>query len=845
MKISLLVCCGMLLFTTGTAATPKAGKKTVYMSYILHGNMNYDRYTKSTIWRDFPVIYDYLLDFMEEHPDFKGQVEFSGQTVNSLKQTAPHVIEHAMKLHKRGQVNFTGAFYSAALNVTLDGETNQRCAALGVSVLKDVVGAVDGFFLQERAFHAQMPWILNRAGVSWVPVITGDDTYFPFTLRGIDGSYTIGIPVIDRSDLLGKIKAAPDRGIILIEEDYEIPQAFSHVYREVCAFDEREKDIDVVWITLDEYIRKFGVNFERYVDHTARAKNRDNGSFSRWMADPLDIVVQEHANRTMSDFRAATLMNALVRELYGEKIDEPLAQTNITLEEDPVTWDIEHAATYPDVEPKFLTRDGEITILTKADHLLLWAVNSDARGWYPLYERRRERINSFNNSANLSNEIINRGLDVIARQIKTEGYDRYYILFNAEAARTQILRLEMPSAYDAFDYASGKQLRSATLWHGGKYVMEFEADLPAYGYKVVGLKKSGRSDTYRWTDGKSVSYGALKVSADDDKVLVERGNERIALSLDTFRLKALADMHYGAGDAAWRLARPYGKPRVTVKNALYPQLRIEHQIDWLIHMQQTFTLLPDRILCDLSFDFPHPTVIRKAGGVSPGRSFDFDPRGLTVQVKTGKAGQMFYDMPFAISPHTLLADTSYFSALSTAILQYAAGKGGWMMTTGAGEQGFYTVPERGEFGLYIGASTTSGPVRNMGMTFVDSTHVEADLDWYGEPFHGIYKHRFMLYPYEGAWEESRLPEISKSYTQSVYIREIAPNGTGALSPRQSLLTVSQPGMEVTSMSYSEKDGVALRLNNKSGKEATVHLSIGPKAADVKVPANAIIETNIN
>ena len=776
-KISLLVCCLLVLCVSVASAqkTPaKAAKKTVYMSYILHGNMNYDRYTKTTIWRDFPVIYDHLLDFMEAHPDFKGQVEFSGQTVNSLKQTAPHVIEHAMKLHRRGQVNFTGAFYSAALNVTMDGETNLRCAALGINVLKDVAGSVDGFFVQERAFHAQMPWILSHAGVSWVPVNTGYDMYFPFKLKGADGSYTIGIPVIDRSDLLGKIKNAPDKGI--------------------------------------------------------------------WTADPLDIIVQEHANRTMSDFRAATMINALVQDIYGKKIDEPFAQAKITLEEDPVTWDIEHAATYPDVEPKFLTRDGEITLLSKADHLLLWAVNSDARGWYPLYERRRERLNSFNNSSSLSNEIINRGLDVIAQQIKTEGYDKYYILFNTEAARTQTLQLETPAACGVFDCASGKPLRSATLSHGGKYVTEFEADLPAYGYKVIGLKKTGQYDAYPWTDGHSVSNGALRVSVEDDRIYVEQKNERIALSLDSFQLKALADMHYGKGDAAWRWAAPYGEPRVSVKNALYPQLRVERQIDWLVHVQQTFTLLPDRVLCDITFDFPHPTVIRKAGAVPSFSSFDFDPRGLTVQVKTGKPGQLFYDIPFGMSSHPVTG-TSYFCALSTAILQYSD-KGGWMMTAGAGEQGFYTIPEEGEFGLHIGASTTSGPVRNMGMTFVDNTHVEADLDWYGEPFHGSYKHRFMLYPYEGTWEDSGLPEISKSYTQNVYIREISPNAAGALSPQQSLLTVSRPGIEVTTMNCSEKEGTTVRLNNKSGKDATVQVTIGKKAKEVNVPANAIIDVKV-
>src|SRR5574344_195379 len=98
----------MLATSTWCNAKPKA--KKVYMSYVLHGNMNYDRYVRPTIWRDFPIIYNNLLDFMDEHPDFKGQVQFSGQTCKSLQQAAPNVIAHALAIHKRGQLNFTGTF---------------------------------------------------------------------------------------------------------------------------------------------------------------------------------------------------------------------------------------------------------------------------------------------------------------------------------------------------------------------------------------------------------------------------------------------------------------------------------------------------------------------------------------------------------------------------------------------------------------------------------------------------------------------------------------------------------------------------------------------------------------
>jgi len=113
---------------------------------------------------------------------------------------------------------------------------------------------------------------------------------------------------------------------------------------------------------------------------------------------------------------------------------------------------------------------------------LLWSVNSDARGWYPLSERRRERINSFENSSALSTEIINRGLDAISQNIKVEGYDRYFIAFNAEPERNKLVTIETDYPYEVFDYAKGEKLRSTAIETEGKYKIEFESKFPAYGY---------------------------------------------------------------------------------------------------------------------------------------------------------------------------------------------------------------------------------------------------------------------------------------------------------------------------------------------------------------------------
>lgn len=824
------------IFQYGEITFAQTPPKKVYMSYILHGNMNYDRYVRPTIWRDFPVIYDNLLDFMEEHPDFKGQVEFSGQTFISLLQTAPQVIEHVKKLHQRGQLNLTGTFYSDPVNITMDGETNFRCAKLGTSIIEEAIGSTDGFYLQERAYHPQLPWILNHSNVSWVPVITGDNTYFPFKLRGLDGSVNTCVPNFSTENIFNKLKESPVNGLILIEDDYEIPQGFAGWYQKISTYNKENKDIAIEWITVKEYISKFGVKAERYVDHTAKAKDINNGTYSRWTADPLDIIIQDYTNHAMSDFRAASIMNSLTQFLFNKNTDELFNNSKITLKHDPLIWNIENAGLYPDIEPKYLSRNGQVTIMSKADHLLLWAVNSDARGWYPLYEKRRERINSFENSSALSNEIINRGLDVISRNIKVEGYDRYFIIFNAEAAREKIIKIETDRPYNVYDYADGKKLKNTIISTSGKCQIEFETSLPAYGYKIVGLKNSDAVKEYSWTDGTSIEKDDMKITALQDKIIFGRRGVNIELSLDSFKIKALAEMTEGKGDDIWRNAVPYGKARISTRDALYPQLRIEKQIDWLVHTQQTFTLLPDRVLCEIDFTFPHPTLLRKVGKVN---SNTFDPQGLTLQLKTGKPGKVFYDIPFGISPHKMTG-LSYFCSLNTGIFQFDNG-GGFMIATGTGEQAFYTKPEEGEVGLYLGASTTSGPIRDVGMNIISKTQVEHEPAWYSEPFHGTYNHKFMLYPFDGSWQEQHVPAVSKSYTAEVYIREFYPeNNEGSLEPEKSLISIGQPGIEITSMDITDK-GLTLRLNDKEGKVSKVKLTIGNKTRKTQVPANGIID----
>lgn len=794
-------------------------KRTVYMSYILHGNMNYDRYVRTTIWRDFPAIYDNLLDFMDQYPDFKGQLQFSGQTLNSLKQAAPHVLEHALKIHERGQINFTGTFYSEPVNVNMDGETNYRCALLGTKIIEDFIGKkTDGFYLQERAYHPQLPWILNNSDVSWTPVITGDDTWRPFKLTGMDGSVSVCVPITSRKPL-EKVAIAPANSLIVIEEDYEIPHKFSRTYNQAAEFNRNNPDIEIVWITVKEYIEKFGTDSIRYVDHSAKVRSLENGTYSRWTADPLDIIVQDMTNRAMADFRSAITMNSLLTYTKGWSSDKDIKECNVTTYNDPLAWNIERADIYPDVEPSHLTRNGKVTTLSRAEHLLLWAVNSDSKGWYPLYEKRSERMTSLKNSSSLSTSVIEDNLDKISSYIRLNGYDTYFIAANMEQARKKQITLECPHPYAIYDYNTGKELKSVCRRDSDKYTISFDAELPAFGYTTFGAKETADAAVTIWEDGESISADGITITASKDKVTIEENGFKNDITLAPFKIKALAEIAKGEGDDKWRDAQQYGRTRIQKSGSR--ELIIDRQIDWLVHMRQKFTIQDGKSICDISFNFPHPTVLRKLGE----HAGQFDPRGLDLHISSGLKSKTVFDIPFGMTEFKE-DGTGYFCPLSTCIMENE--RGGIMVAPQTGEQGFSVNADNGEMTLHLGASTESGPIKDVTMTFQTPVHVIHHAAWYLEPFHGQYTHRIVIDTYKGTWQENSIPLSIREISAPVYVKECRNEYNKNLRrqdrmPAQmSLLEYDNQNIDVSSSDLNEGQTV-IRLNERIGKEASFTL----------------------
>ena len=799
-----------------------AEKKTVYVSYILHGNMNYDRYIRPTIWEEFPKIYDGLLDFMDEYPDFKGQLQFSGQTLGSLLQTAPDVLLHARTIHERGQLNFTGTFYSEPVNVNMDGETNYRCAWLGTKLVEQFLGEkTDGFYLQERAYHPQLPWILNHSDVSWTPIITNDDSWFPFKLKGMDGSVSVCVP-ITRSDIIKRALQAPDNSLLTIEEDYEIPQSFTNTYFKVQAFNEQNDTIRMEWITVKDYICRFGVKPEKYIDHTAKAKNRENGTYSRWTADPLDIITQDYTNRAMRDFRASRIFNALLTYCYQQNFDQPLEQWKGTLPEDPLVWDIEQAALYPNVEPDFLRHNGEVTLFSKAEHLLLWGVNSDAKGWFPLYEKRRERQNSFRGCSYLSQDVIHQGMDWLASKIKMKGYDRYYMLVNMQTAREKQLSITTARPVELYDVQTGKRLEQRCHRSGdaSSFVVDFVAAMPSYSYQVIGARETDSFETPEWQLGYRITLGNQMLTVADGFLRYDAGDASYDIALEEFQVKALAEMAQGQGDDEWRPTKAHGEPRIRVcGNMLYPQLCIDWQVDWLIHLHALFTLEPGQLVLDADLEFPHPTLISR--NVDEEYRPSFNPEGLDLIIRSGRECRVGYDIPFGIAEYDQ-SDMNYFCALSSCFMQNE--DGGILVSPMTGEQAFGVNTDEGQMKVYMGSSTISGPIRNVGLWFNTPTDVHHEQHWYAEPFHGSYHHRVLLVPFKGKWQDAHLPRLMQQNSTPVYVRECLGKGKGKLPVQRSFVDYDDPNLDITMMDVV--DGrLMFRLNEREGRPTSSVLTV--------------------
>ena len=145
--------------------------KKIYFAMTTHPNMNYDRSLRSVIWEQFPKLYRLYLHYLRDHPPLKSHMQLPPQTLLSLKQCAPDVIELAQSLRAEGRLRFMGTYFSESIAQCQDGMSVLDAAELGCGIASEELGAeLEGFFPQEIAYTPQLPYVINKLGVQWVLV---------------------------------------------------------------------------------------------------------------------------------------------------------------------------------------------------------------------------------------------------------------------------------------------------------------------------------------------------------------------------------------------------------------------------------------------------------------------------------------------------------------------------------------------------------------------------------------------------------------------------------------------------------------------------------------------------
>lgn len=831
-------------------ANPPQNPRTIYLSFILHGNMNYDRYPASTIREKFPETYQNVLDFIEARPEFKGQMQLSGQTFKTLQQIHPDFLLQTQRLAEAGQIDVTGTFYSEPVNVSMDGETNLLTASLGTRIANEELAPSSGYFLQEYAWHPQLPWVLTEAGVDWVPIRPHQYlSHFPVLAVGLDGTR---IPAVikparnNKESIAALVENAPDNALFIIGDDYEYPPKFIQNYEYFWQYDKEHPEVNIEWILVRDYLERFPPKNELMVTHADLAGIENWDSYSRWTADPLDIEVHTWTKRAMAALRAAKIARTgsieLARSLSLNSWKEPDVKVNAieSVGSDSwIPWDIEQAEDYPSVEPGYLQREGEVTLLSRAEHLLAWAVNSDSRGWWPLFERRLERIESLQEVIHLSNELIERSLSQTAGANAKLPGSRSVLLFNAEKERESVVVIDSRIPHKVVD-ADGAVLPSRVYRNGSQYRIESKVTLPDYGFKVLTLKPGATTHQPIWEPGDSISDGDLELEAKEDAVVLTAGERSFRIAPDPFQVRVLAELLFVDRDLSmWKDAEPYGPTRISVSTSgLYPKLRVDRQLDWTVHLRQEYELRDGQLECSWTFFMPQPTILRKVGDIGDlGREALFKPEGLMARIESGSPGKAYYDIPFGVVDHNH-PDPSYVTALNFALLQQA--NAGFMVVAKTGTQAIEVNQKTGSLTLALGASTGSGPVRNpeMKVTDVDVSH---ERPFYQEPFQGSYHHEFAILPYDGQWEAFNAPRAARAYANEVYQFDLLPSTDAAALPQEaSLMQISDPTVEITMAdTHTGAQNSWVRVNERTGRKVQGEVNVGMKSVHYDLQPFAI------
>lgn len=783
--------------------------KKIYFSMTTHPNMNYDRAVKSVIWAEFPKFYRLYLNYVKDHPEVRSHMQLPPQTLLSLKQCAPDVLELALELQRAGLIRFMGTFFSESIAQCQDGMSALEAAELGCAVASAELGcALEGFFLQEIAYTPQLPYIINRLGVQWTIIKDWEESTKPFWAEGLDGSRCIAVPMIE-GPLRERIKANPDtladNSLIITHCDMEFPSAIKGMHQ-LERFLREEAGFSTEWCFVSDYLKKVPIDtVKKPTPCTNKAEGTSaSPSFSRWCADHLSMDLHACALSAMEARRTATIC------CFGKPFGPNPA--GLTRRERPyTTWDVEGPGDYPELARECLKdSQGRVSPFRDMAMLIAWASNSDGRGWFPLLERRFERIDSYHEAEVVADALTRSSLANPAVQVSGSGFH----VINPHGGSVPFWHcVDLPepvSLLDSDDRDVVKMIRR----NGNRW--EHACRLVPGAYTAGSLRYApAQQDTAEPIPGNRIVRGTQDLSFSDGVLTVSRSaGPDMTLSLDPFRI------YVKAIDTELRDPRPENDWSCQVIPGEFPRLIASRQLDYHIHFRAEYTLDDGMIFADWRFWFTSPLLIDSLDHFDAGGpKTDFTPGGICASLHTGSPGSVWYDCPFGVVRHPN-EQLSFVAPLTHAFLAPATGSGAIALVTRSGSQSFKVHGKEGMLGICMGKSITSGGRRKLGFrvgnTIDDYEHI---TDWYKEFFYGELQHRFVLVPQDNEWQRAALPNVCRALATGPRVL-----AAGNLRPVNQRIAELSPAN--VRLAGADPDTGRVVLAEMSGLAGDYHLRLG-------------------
>jgi hypothetical protein len=410
------------------------------------------------------------------------------------------------------------------------------------------------------------------------------------------------------------------------------------------------------------------------------------------------------------------------------EVDVPLEQAWTTTPDN--AWDhrFEEVHEYPETENEYLTLDGKPSLLSRAWHQLLIGLNSDASGWFPWTPRTRHRNLALQTSRSLSNEILTHFASKIAAKLKKPKAkaNAYVLALNPAPSRTAEVSLETEVPM-AFVEAKGKLIPTATSLADGRWSARARVQLPAYGYKLLGLVPSREVERSQWSSGSKVRFAGAGASLSNAVLTIAEGKNQVEVSVAPFRLSD------PSGAAKTEDVTPnWHKADTRIRQTMFGNdLEVFTELAWAIWLRLVISLREDRIeiAAEVHVDMP-----RRIGNLK------YDPAGLLLQFK-GQPGAVYYDIPYAVIRHK--NDEPSFVAAQRFVAMESEKSSFGLIALG-GNQSFKVSGKDGIIAANLGASTQGRPDTRPECILRPDGTGEHKITSGGDPFMGSYYHRFAL-----------------------------------------------------------------------------------------------------